>query len=404
MKLLPYANWKQKLPFDNIVYKDTKRYSLGLNSYEREIMDTEINFYRTHFSLLQVMKHFKLLKTHEDKEIFIKAVLKRQEHLLYIPNCLKTYFNNKIKTEFSEYKAFFEILLNKALHQSTVNPILPVIKKILGVYYKPVMKKVKKYKRMQPIIIRKKLLKPASYENLARTHIYNLQNDLVLTSMYGRSSIRKTVPISIVDDYGYGEWVSKNVTFNTNRLFIYSNNNKLTDVELEHMIYFNVYPGYGYFYNSVVDNTSRISFDNGANFLINGWAMYAMCHSRNSAYSTARLIEGSKIVQNLLNKNLGKGLEDTYIYLLGEYPKSKAIEYMLDYTQYPGHYMSYVLGAFATEEAITQGFAYNPVDYLLTLSSVNCGDFFALYHPKVQKKIAKTNIVARVSQKFSSNN
>lgn len=402
MKLLPYANWKQKLPFDNIVYKDTKRYSLRLNSYEREIMDVEINFYRNHFSLLQAMKHFKILKSAEEKESFIKAVLKRQENILYIPNCLKTYFKNKIKTEFAEYKAFFEILLNKALKQSSKNIITPMLKAILGNYYKLVLKKINKYRKMAPIIIRQKTLSPASYENLARNHIYNLQNDLVLTSMYGRSSIRKTVPISIVDDYGYGEWVSKNVSFNTNRLFIYSNNNKLTDIQLEHMIYFNVYPGYGYFYNTVIDPTKGTSFDNGATFLIDGWAMYAMCHSRNSAYSTSRLIEGSTIVHHLLNKNLEKGLEDVYIYLLGMYPKSKAIDYMLDYTQYPGHYMSYVLGAFAIEEAINQGFANNPVDLLQTLSTINCGDYFALYHPKMQKKIAKTNIVAKVSKKFSN--
>ena len=365
-------------------------------------MDEEINFYRNNFSLIQVMNHFKLLKTSEQKEVFIKAILKRQDNILYIPVCLKTYFQNKIKKEFSEFKAFFDILLSKALAQSTKNIIIPMIKKILGAYYKPVIKKVHRYRKMEPINLRKKVLAPASYENLARTHIYNLQNDLVLTSIYGRSSIRKTVPISIVDDYGYGEWISKNVTFNTNRLFIYSNNNKLADIELEHMIYFNVYPGYGFFYNTVVDQTSNISFDNGATFLINGWAMFAMCHSRNSAYSTARLIEASNIAHNLLNKNLAKGLEDTYIYLLGEYPKSKAIEYMLDYTQYPGHYMSYLLGAFATESAISQGFANNPQDYLKTLRTINCGDFFALYHPKVQRKIAKTNIVAKVSKKFSN--
>jgi hypothetical protein len=402
MKLLSYNNWKKKLPFDNIVYKDTKRYSHKLNSHEREIMDIQIDFYREHFSLLQVMNHFKILKTKEDKETFIRAVLKRKENLLFIPQCLVLYFKNKIKKEFSEYRAFFEILLNKAIEQPNRNLIIPIIKKIMGLYYKPVLRQVNKYRKMKEIKVRQKTLSPASYENLARDYIHNLQNDLVLSAIYGRSSIRKTVPISIVDDNGYGEWLSKNVSFNTNRLFIYSNNNKLTDVQLEHMIYFNVYPGYGYFYNTVVDEKNNLCFDNGATYLINGWAMYAMCRSKNTAHSTSMLIEGSIIAHHLLRKNIVKAYEDIYIYLLGRYPKSKAIDYMLDYTQYPGNYLSYVLGAFATEEAINSEFANNPVDYLKTLSSINCGDFFALYHPKIQKKIAKTHFTAKVAKKFNT--
>ena len=401
MSILTYANWKQKLPFDNIVYKEVKRYSLKLNSYERQIMDMEIDFYRNRFSLLQAMNHFKLLKKPEDREAFIKAILKRQDNILYLPNCLVPYFKSKIKNEFSQFKAFFEILLEKARNQLPHNPILPMIKAILGDYHKPVMKQLNRYRKMPRIEIKSKKLPVAGYENMARTHIYNVQNDLLLTSIYGRSSIRKNVPISIVDDYGYGEWTSKHVSFNTNRLFLYSNNNKLTDVELEHMIYFNVYPGYGYFYNTVLENNNNIMFDNGATFLINGWAMYAMCHTRNSAFGTHRMCHASNIIHHLLNKNIAKGFEDVYIYLLSIYPKAKAIEYMLDYTQYPGHYMSYVIGALATEEIIINGFAYNPEDYLKTLRTINCGDFFAIYSPKMQKKIAKTNIVAKVSSKFN---
>ena len=402
MRLLSYANWKQKLPFDNIVYKEVKRYSLRLNSYERAIMDAEINFYRQRFSLLQAMNHFRILKTKLAKEIFIKAVLKRKENILYLPNCLVSHFKKKIKTEFADHQAFFEILLEQAINTKPINPIIPVVRTIMGEYYRPIIKRVNKYSKMTPIRVVQKTLKPAAYENMARIHIQKLQEDICLSNIYGRSSIRKNVPISVVDDYGYGEWVSKNVSFATNRLFIYSNNNKLTDVGLEHMIYFNVYPGYGYFYNTVVgEGKQNISFDNGATYLINGWAMYAMCHSMNSAYSNSLLIESATIAKHLLNKNLEKGLEDVYIYLLGKYPKAKAIDYMIDYTQYPGKYLSFALGEFATELVMQNDFAHNPKDYLETLSTINCGDFFALYSKKMQKKIAKTNITAKVASKFA---
>lgn len=246
-----------------------------------------------------------------------------------------------------------------------------------------------------------KTLKPEAIANTAMINIQNLQNDLYMSKIYGRSSIRKTVPISVVDEYGYGEWVSKKVSYNTDRFFIYSNNNTITDNQLEHMVYFNVYPGYGHFYNTVVNQDKNISFDNGATFLINGWAMYAMCHSKSSAYSSNMMTEGAIIAHNLLKNNLEKAFEDTYIYLLGKYSKDKAINYMLDYSQYPAHYLSYILGSLAIELCIEEGFANNPIDFLQTMSKINCGDFFALYTPKMQSKIALESITARVSPKFN---
>jgi len=402
MKILTYADWKKRIVFDNVIYKDTKRYCLQLNTLERHIMEKEIEFYRNHFSLLQIMEHFKRLKTAKDKEIFIRAVLKRTKNILYLPNQLKSYFTKKIKTEYSDYKEFFLLMLDKACNQDKRNPIPALMKTILGEYYRPIRSKVNKIRKREDIPILQKTLKPEGIENTARSLIHDLQYDLQLATIYGRSSIRKSVPISIVDDYGYGEWISKNVTYNNNRFFIYSNKNKITNVQLQHMVYFNVYPGYGHFYNTVVsDVTKNISFDNGATFLINGWAMYAMCQNKNTAYSQNFLIEGCTIAHNLLKNNLEKCYEDTYIYLLGKYSKDKAINYMLDYTQYPGHYLSYVLGALAIDLSIQRGFAHNPIDFLNTMSNINCGDYFALYSPKMQKKIAKKSITARVSDKFA---
>lgn len=401
MKLLHYKDWKRRLPFDNIVYKDVKRYSLRLNTYERELMDIQIEYYRNNFSLLQVMNHFKTLKTKEEIEDFIKSVLKRQDGLLYIPNCLKTFFKKKINDEFSTYKAFFEILLTKCLEKKPENTYLPVAKAILGDYYKPVMKYVNRYSKMKLIKTIQKKVPTAGYENMARDIIHRCQSDFTLSSIFGRSSFRRNLPISVVDDFGYGEWISKQVTYNNNRLFLYSNHNTLTDVQIEHMVYFNVYPGYGHFYTTILEDNNKISFDNGATYLINGWAMYAMCHSESSAYAMSMMSEGSVIMKKLLSKKLDKAYEDIYVYLLGLYPKQKVMSYIINYTQFPGHYMSYILGGFATDLVIKNGFANTPIDYLNSLRTINCGDFFALYSPKMQKKIADTNITAKVVQRFN---
>ena len=129
--------------------------------------------------------------------------------------------------------------------------------------------------------------------------------------------------------------------------------------------------------------------------------MYAMCHSESSAYAMSNLAEGAYITKKLLSKKLDKAYEDIYVFLLGEYPKQRAMTYMLNYTQYPGHYMSYILGGFATDLVIKNGFANTPYDYLKSLRTINCGDFFALYSPKMQRKIANTNITAKVVNKFN---
>ncbi len=398
--ILEYSDWKQKIAFDNILYKEVKRFSLRLNTAERGIMDEQINFYRHNFSLLQVMNHFSKLKTKEQREDFVKFVLKKVDQLLYLPELLVPHFKSKIKSDFADYNEFFAILLQKAKSQSKVNLALPIYKAILGGYFSKIRHKVKKLSRQKEQKIMQKSMKSEAIVNTARLQIAKLQDDRCLAEIYGRSMIRKTVPISVVNNYGYGEWKSGKVSFSNDRLFIYSNNNKLTDIQLEHAIYFNIYPGYAHFYNMVVGEKTRNNFDNGATFLLNGWAMYSMCNSRNAMYSANMLIEGATIAKRLLSKNLDKAYRDIYIYLLTKYPKNKAIDYMLDYTQYIGHYMSYVLGCLAIEECINRGFANNPKDFLQNLSQINCGDYFAIYCPKKQRKISKTLITAKVVAKF----
>ena len=122
----------------------------------------------------------------------------------------------------------------------------------MGDYYKPAMKLVNRYSKIDTNLAIRKKVSPAGYENIARDYIHKCQSDFTLSSIFGRSSFRKNLPISIVDDYGYGEWISKEVSFNTNRFFLYSNHNNLTDIQIEHMVYFNVYPGYGHFYNTIL--------------------------------------------------------------------------------------------------------------------------------------------------------
>ena len=195
MKILECKDWKNKIAFDNVTYKNVKRYSLMLGTCEREIMEKQISFYRKHFSLQQLMTHFKTLKTKSDKETFIKAVLKRQDNIFYLPNELKSHMLKIIRTEFAEARGFLELMLNKACNQKKNNIIRTLYKEVLKDFYRPIIKLVNKYRKLKEIPVSKKILKPEAIENTARALIGDLQKNLSLSIIFGRSGIRKSVPI-----------------------------------------------------------------------------------------------------------------------------------------------------------------------------------------------------------------
>ena len=401
MVLLEYHNWKKRVPFDNTIYKDVKRYALRLNTIERELMNLEIYFYRSRFSLEQVMRSFKYLKKDSEKETFIKAVLKRCDHLLYLPDCLVNYYKAKIKKDFPDFRAFFEIVLNKANKQTDKNPLPALYKPLLGRYYKPIMGKIDKFARIEALRTYGKKIKPDAYDAVTRDSMNKLKLDTVLATVFGRCKQAGRLPLSIVDDYGRGAWISKKVSYATDRFFLYTNRKSISDEQIDHMLLYNVYPGKGHFYGTVLEKNNNICFDNGARILIEGWADYAACHSKGMAYSYSMLAERCRMSKYILKKRLKKGYKDAWVYIMSRYPKDRATEIMVDCTQFPGNYLASVIGHFGIEEIIDTDFANGPKDFLEVMGGVNCGDYLAVYHPKVQRKLAETSITARVSKRIS---
>lgn len=393
-------SWKRELPFGNVAYKNAKRYALRLNTIERELMNIEIDYYRTNFSLEQVMDAFSDIKSNEGKETFIKAILKRSDNILYLPDCMVGYYKSKIKKEFPEFRAFFEILLDKANKKSDKNNLSLLYKPLLGLYYKPIMSKIKKFAGREGIKTYNKKVKPDSYEVLARDYLQKLKVDTVVGTIFGQSSVVGRLPVSVVDDYGNGEWVSKQVSYATDRFFLYSNKKSLTDDQLAHQVLANVYPGKGHFYNRVLGSKPNICFDSGASIVIEGWADYASCHSKSMAYSYSKFYEKCFVSRLMLKKRLKKSYEDIWVYLMGRYPKNRALEIMVECTQYPTDYLSSVIGHIGIYEILKTDFAMGPNDLLDVFSGVDIGDYLAVYHPKVQKKLMDTSITAKVSKRL----
>ncbi len=401
MIILEYPNWKQRLPFDNDIYKDVKRYTLRLNTLERELTNVEIDYYRSRFSLEQVMRTFKTLKKDSEKENFIKAVLKRGDNILYLPDCLVQYYKDKIKKEFKEFSAFFEIMLDKAQKANHRNDIYPMYKALLGNYYKVVMSKIDKLGRKKAQPIYSKRVKSTGYDVFARDLVSKYKLDVMLGTIFGRCSIIGRLPIAVVDDYGMGEWISKKVSYATDKFFLYTNHKSLTENGLDDMVLYNVYPGKAHFYNRVLEKDNGICFDNGANILINGWASYASCHSKSLAYSYSQLTEKATMARFALKKNLKKGYESAWVYIMSRYPKDRATQIMVDIVSFPGNYLSSIIGHMTIEEILKTDFAMGPNDFLDVMANVNCGNYLGIYHPKVQTKLAETSITAKVSKHLS---
>lgn len=400
MIVLEIDDWKKKLPFDNVTYKSVKRYALRLNSIERDLMNVEIDFYRTYFSLEQVMTAFKSLRTSEEIENFIKVVLKRADNILYLPTCLKQYYKNKIKKEFVEFKGFFEILLDRATKTSDRNPLHAMYKPLLGAYYKPIMSKIKKFADRETIKTYSRKIRPDAYEVVARETLSDVKSDMVLATIFGRCTQAGRLPMTIVGDYGFGDWVSKRVSYATDRFYLYDNKKSLTEAQITDQILRNVYPGKAQFYSRVLGDKPNICFDSGASIIIEGWADYSACHSKSMAFSYSKFYEKCHVAKQLLKRKLKNPYEEVWVYLMGRYPKDRAIELMVNITQYPTDYLSSVIGHIGLYEILKTDFAMNPSDLLDVLNGVNVGDYLAVYHPKVQKKLMDTSITAKVSKRL----
>ncbi|MBQ9791381.1 MAG: hypothetical protein IJW28_02230 [Clostridia bacterium] len=401
MRTIFNYDWKYDIAFDDMLYREVRKYSLKLNTLEREIMDEEIAFYRKHFSFEQVIKALRKIYVDEDRVTFLKKIVTRKKDIYYMPIDLRDYYLKIVEKEFKEYKIYLVEIINNALNQSTKNIYVPLYKSILGPYYKDAIKTLKRYAERVEHTYKSPSIDKAHLDSMARAKISVLFRDTALHRFWGRDYIKHDIAIAVEDKEGFGRWNPKEASYSKDKLYLYAK--KQTELKLDFDLALNVYPGHAHFYNTVLGNkTEDIRFDRGASFLVNGWALFAGWHSKPSAYIRNMKKEYAILQLCLLNGNLHKAYKQAYMYLLQskKYDQKSIMDYMINFTQTPGLFESYVLGALATESAIEVGFANNPEHYLLTLSEINCGDFFKIYTPKMQKKIAHTSITARVAMNF----
>lgn len=385
MQILKNENWKYEICFDKLQQNEVEDFSSTLLGIEKLIINKEITHYSKYFSFEQVIKNLIYYKTEEETKNFLQLVKSKIEGIIFMPEQLKELYKIKIsKAQFCQKE------LNSILEFACEYGVFPDMNNLyLTIFGKPIYKKIlkmnQKYAKRNIKMEKEPRLSPFVYKQ----KIDNLKNecfkDFNAHGIWGKYS-NKNFNYQENQENGKGVFKSRKLTFLNDTFVLDTNGNTINNRQLTLSFYFNIYPGYSHFYDSVInDDNNMLKFDNGASFLINGWSTFSAWHYKPSNYTRYRKDKNAKMISFLLKQNNKKGINKLYLYLLGTYGKSMALELFKYLTQYRGYIESYVLGAFATEVLINTEFCLCPSDYLNKLKNKNVGDFFASYYPSKKK-------------------
>lgn len=386
MNILDGRDWKYKIAFDNDTYKEVKHHSFSYEPKERDILDCQINFYRKHFTFHQLIKSFKVLNTDEEIEEFKNAVYKRKDNILYCPKELKQHYLIVIKKYYKEHSEFLTEMLITACNQNAKrNPLMNVYKKVFGLYFKPMKRKLKSYSQRK---IHKYAPKFITDESEIKKVVKSVANkvacDTLSMGIWGEGEL-SNIRYDLNNDIGAGKVISKQFYNGAKDTYIIqTNENKASIYDLTYGFYRNVYPGRAHLFNTLLSDRGY-NFDSGADYIVNGWSTFSSWHIYPSEYTRYSKILNGKIAYKLLAKNWQKAISDIYFLLLGQMGRDETIKYLIEITQYPGRFESFVMGAIATELLIKKKFATSPLGLLDEYKKRNVADFFALFKPNKNK-------------------
>jgi hypothetical protein len=291
-----------------------------------------------------------------------------------------------IKKSFKTHSEFLTEMLNIACSKNGYNnPLLSIYKKVFGCYYRPMRTKIRQYAH--------RTLRPYSPEHvsgedvikkLVKGTLNKLRSDSLSLGIWGEFD-PEDVRIDYNNDIGSGKVISKQFYNGSKDTYIIqTNENKITQYQAIYGVYRNVYPGRANLFNNIIPNRGY-NFDSGADYIVNGWSTFSAWHIYPCEYTKYMKILNSKIAYRLLQPDWQKQLSDIYILCLGLMGKDDAINHLIEITQYPGRFESYVMGAIVTELLIKKKFATSPLGLLDEYKKRNVADFFALFKPNTNK-------------------
>lgn len=386
MEILDGRDWKYKIAFDNGTYKEVMHHSFLYTPKERKILNAQIEFYRKNFTFQQLIKSFSMIDGDDEIKAFKEAVYKRKENILFCPKELKHYYITLIEEKFKEHSEFLTELLNIACNKNGFkNPLMKVYKKIFGVYFSPVRRKLKQYAYRKlhtydPI----KISGETEIKKLVTGTLKKIEHDKLSLGIWGDFQ-DKDVRIEYNNDLGEGKVISKQFFEGSKDTYIIqTNENKITHYQVIYGVYRNIYPGRANLFNTIIPNRGY-NFDSGADYIVNGWSTFSAWHIYPSEYTKYSKVFNGKIAYAMLQNNWQRRLSEIYLFCLSRMGKDDAIKYLIEITQYPGRFESFIMGAIATELLIKKKFATSPMGLLDEYRKRNVADLFALFKPNTNK-------------------
>ena len=388
MEIIKDSMWKYKLAFDNDLYKVVKRYSFNLQPKQKSCLNFEIDFFRTFFSIDQVISFFSLIKNKKKSvEAFKNVINKRLNYLLFCPVQLYSYYKEIINKKFAdnkEHKDWLISVLNHAKNKGIT--ILPRLyyKNILGkTIYKHVVKTCKKYSKRKLEYERNVKIDIGKEKYYIKNYIKNLELKESGKSVWGEYNINNFL-IKEDSSFGSGKWLDSRLTYSSTQ-FIFNTNGIMTEKDCEAQFVKNVYPGNAHFINSILTNKKLFRFDNGSSFLINGWNTFALWHFNPSTYIRNHKYKNSKTITYLFEKKFNqKTIDKIFSHLLTYNNKKVATEKLIKITQFIGLFESSTIGAIAVEYLV-DSLGKGPKEFLKWIGKQNVGNYFEDYLTSIKK-------------------
>ena len=277
------------------------------------------------------------------------------------------------------------MLLFACKKSGRTNPLMKVYKTIFGVYFKPMKKKLKQYSQRQlrnynPTFVNNE----TEIKKIVKGTVNKVQTDPLSLGIWGDSEFGD-IRYELSPDVGSGKVVSKQFYMGSRDTYIIqTNENRITNYQLVYGVYRNIYPGRAHLFNTLIPDRVY-NFDSGADYIVNGWSTFSAWHIYPSEYTRYMKVLNGKIAHEMITGNWQRSITNIYFLLLNSMSKDEVLKYIIEITQYPGRFESYVMGAIVTELLITKKFATSPMGLLDEYKKRNVADLFALFKPNTNK-------------------
>jgi hypothetical protein len=376
MNYIKVWDWKYKVFFDSSLKSELLNYSKKLKPNEATILLKIIDHFKSFYSFGMLLDYLTEHPTKADETF--NLALKNKHKLLYMPDKLYDYYLTQLNSGKLSQKDELEELLNYANKNGQV--LLNHsnhFKIIFGSYYDKIIARYEFFNKQNITPHKSNLITLNKPENEVKKYLTKISSTKSIVNDFGKN-ILPDYTIEVKDEDGYGEWWDKEVSdLERSKLIIYKNSFALNEYDFEYTIYHEVYPGHGHYYARTKQNNNK-SFDNGAMFLIEGYATFVEWNSIKNSYTNNLRISACKYLKTVMEPNF-KNAIDNFIANNKTMDKNLLTSKLIRLSQYPLFQESYYLGALLIEIMLENKLFENANEFLEFLNNNNCGEFFALW-------------------------